>query len=93
MAPGSFLAVPLPVPPRACRLRCDNLKTTVLVQDSIGGEVEENQCSVKRRGCVKNVSAKIRAWFSGGMNEVQLDGGASRSVPSKPAVKPAVKLC
>lgn len=39
------------------RLRCDKLKTNLLIQDSIGGETDENKCSVKRRGCNEIVSA------------------------------------
>ena len=46
------------------RLRCDNIVSAVLVQDSISGEVDTNACSVKRRGCKQAV--KIQVGVTGG---------------------------
>ncbi|KAG2428861.1 hypothetical protein HYH02_014272 [Chlamydomonas schloesseri] len=42
------------------RLRCDNVSSSIFIQDSIGGEVRGNQCSVKNRGCNRQVSYQTR---------------------------------
>ncbi|KAG2424120.1 hypothetical protein HXX76_014794 [Chlamydomonas incerta] len=37
------------------RLRCDDIRSSILLQDSISGEVESNKCSIGKKGCTETV--------------------------------------
>ncbi|KAG2440758.1 hypothetical protein HXX76_003615 [Chlamydomonas incerta] len=41
-------------------LRCDRVDDMILIQDSIGGEVESNKCSLTNQGCMQRVALQDR---------------------------------